>query len=242
MADKDVLLELQQAIKSRQSVVFLNGGEPCATLSAATHLRLSNDTVIPKSSPTRIRRAANDITDWKAHPEAFYSAGAIYIAWVSKDASVADYLKQAREAGLVAFVSVTDRKFVVDWLEGRIQEHDRIVPLAGKLLDCEHEMTFVLIQRFTGEAGPQTPQRTNISLPDSSPSRGANVTATKTPEKRSYIPDAQDVQVVKKIKLGEIELRDSRTVLRGSKLNVAQFNTRGLILRLTNCGYRTFRL
>ena len=34
------------------------------------------------------------------------------------------------------------------------------------------------------------------------------------------MPDAADVEVVKKIHLGEIELRDHNTVLRGIKNNV----------------------
>jgi parafibromin len=45
-------------------------------------------------------------------------------------------MKQARECGLiVGFVSVTERKNVVDWLEGRISDSDRIVPLTGEVLD-----------------------------------------------------------------------------------------------------------
>jgi parafibromin len=41
-------------------------------------------------------------------------------------------MKQARESGLaVGFVSVTERKSVVDWLDGRTANHLNIVPLAG---------------------------------------------------------------------------------------------------------------
>jgi parafibromin len=43
---------------------------------------------------------------------------------------------------------------------------------------------------------------------------------TASPKKREYVPDAKDVQTVKKIKLNEIELRDRTTVLRGIKSNV----------------------
>ena len=39
-------------------------------------------------------------------------------------------MKQARENGLaVGFVSVTERKGVVDWLEGKIVDSERIAPL-----------------------------------------------------------------------------------------------------------------
>jgi parafibromin len=37
------------------------------------------------------------------------------------------------------------------------------------------------------------------------------------------VPDAADVEVVKKIRQGEIELRDHNTVLRGIKNNVRAF-------------------
>jgi parafibromin len=41
-------------------------------------------------------------------------------------------MKQTRENGLaVGFVSVTERKGVVDWLEGKVPDSDRIVPLVG---------------------------------------------------------------------------------------------------------------
>jgi parafibromin len=81
------------------------------------------DNVFPKSSPTRYRKAGGD----------FYSIEAIYLAWLLKDATGAEYMKQTREHGLtVGFVSVTERKHVVDWLEGRTSDQDRVVPL-----DCE---------------------------------------------------------------------------------------------------------
>jgi parafibromin len=41
-----------------------------------------------------------------------------------------------------------------------------------------------------------------------------------TPLKRRYVADSHDVEVVKKIKQNEVELRDRNTVLRGTKANV----------------------
>lgn len=41
-------------------------------------------------------------------------------------------MREARENGLnIGFVSVTDRKAVVDWLEGRVADLASIVPIAG---------------------------------------------------------------------------------------------------------------
>lgn len=60
---------------------------------------------------------------------------AVYFAWSNKDAGSADYFRHARENGLAVglFVSVTERKGVVDWLEGKVPDLDNIVPLA-----CEY--------------------------------------------------------------------------------------------------------
>lgn len=81
------------------------------------------DNAFPKSSLTRYRKAGGD----------FYSLEAIYLAWLLKDVTGADYMKQTREYGLTfGFVSVTERKHVVDWLEGRTSDHDRVAAL-----DCE---------------------------------------------------------------------------------------------------------
>ena len=42
-------------------------------------------------------------------------------------------MKLARESGLaVGFVSVTERKSLVEWLEGKLATHERIAPLVGE--------------------------------------------------------------------------------------------------------------
>jgi parafibromin len=67
------------------------------------------------------------------NPQDFFSIEAVYLAWLLRDAPGAEYMKQARESGLaVGFVSVTERKSVVDWLEGKIPDHERIVSLVGE--------------------------------------------------------------------------------------------------------------
>lgn len=47
---------------------------------------------------------------------------------------------------------------------------------------------------------------------------------SSSPTKRKYIPDAQDLDIVKKIKQNEVELRDRTTVLRGIKANVGHLS------------------
>jgi len=49
---------------------------------------------------------------------------------------------------------------------------------------------------------------------------------TTTPLKHRYVADVHDVEVVKKIKQNEVELRDRNTALRGTKANVRKDFTR----------------
>jgi parafibromin len=126
----DSLAALRSAIKAKSSITYVTGSEQTQSLSAASHLVLSPSVSLLKSSPTRFRRPGSSSSDPSTKPEDFYSTEAIYIAWLLRDASGAEYMKQARESGLaVGFVSVTERKSVVDWLEGRTSSHPNIVPL-----------------------------------------------------------------------------------------------------------------
>lgn len=113
-------------------------------------------------------------------------------------------MKQARENGLaVGFVSVTERKGVVDWLEGIVADSDRISPLA-----VEASTPPGTPSRAAQRALPTTPQKSTQAEP-----------LTSSPSKRRYVADPQDAEVVKRIKQNEVELRDPNTVLRGVKPN-----------------------
>jgi parafibromin len=125
---------------------------------------------------------------------------AVYLAWLLRDAPGAEYMKHARENGLVVgFVSVTERKNVVDWLEAKTSDYERIAPLSEE-----------------STTPPGTPPRTSLTL-TSSPSK--TQPASASPPKRRYVADSQDAEVVKRIKQNEVELRDRNTVLRGVKSN-----------------------
>lgn len=174
-------------------------------------------------------------SDPSSNPQDFFSLEAVYLAWLLRDASGAEYMKQARENGLaVGFVSVTERKSVVDWLEGRIADLERITPLT-----CTYLVLISPVQRVDevwihclAEAGsttpPGSPPRSFLaSASGSFPAPSASLSASRSldslasPPKRRYVPDHADMEVVKKIKANEIELRDRNTVLRGVKQNVS---------------------
>lgn len=128
-SEEDPLLALRQAVKAKDTITYSQNGDPCPNLLDATHIVVSPTCTLSKSAPTRYRKPGVSMV---AGPDGFFSVEAVFLAWLLQSAPGADYMKQARENGLaVGFVSVTERKNVVDWLEGKITDHERIVPLVG---------------------------------------------------------------------------------------------------------------
>lgn len=124
----DELHCLRQAIKNRDPITYTNSDGPSVSLLTATHFLFPPAITLPKSNPTRWRKPGITVA---SSPSDFFSVEAVYLAWLLRDAPGAEYMKQARENGLaVGFVSVTERKSIVDWLEGRIADHESIVPLS----------------------------------------------------------------------------------------------------------------
>ncbi|KAG5637917.1 hypothetical protein H0H81_002678 [Sphagnurus paluster] len=196
----DALSSLRQAIKSKDPITYSNSDGPCSSLSSATHLLVSS-IPLPKSSPTRYLKTG---VTTASGPSDFFSVEAIYLAWLLRDAPGAEYMKQARENGLaVGFVSVTERKNVVDWLEGRVSTSSRIVPLT-------------LAESTTPPGSPRQPPVHTASTTSQKPHSEHQ---SSSPSKRRYVADNKDIEVVKKIKQNEVELRDQNTVLRGIKPN-----------------------
>jgi parafibromin len=129
----DALFVLQQAIKSQTPITYSKDSEPTPSLLSATHIVISPGYSFSKAFPTRYRKPGTSSNDPSSKPQDFFSIEAVYLAWLLRDAPGAEYMKQARECGLaVGFVSVTERKNVVDWLEGKIPDHERIASLAGE--------------------------------------------------------------------------------------------------------------
>lgn len=129
----DALLALRDAIKSQSLITYATPTgttEPTLLAAASLVLPLSPPVTLAKSTPTRFRKsgAPPTSTDPTATPNDFFTVEAVYLAWLLREAPGAEYMKQARENGLaVGFVSVTERKGLVDWLEGRASEHQQII-------------------------------------------------------------------------------------------------------------------
>ncbi|THH21489.1 hypothetical protein EW146_g112 [Bondarzewia mesenterica] len=218
MSSQDALSALRNAVKSKYQIKGVDSDNvPSPTLLLATHLQLSDTLTLPKSTPTRLRRPGSTESDPSVHPDTFFSLEAVYLAWLSRDATGAEYMRQARDSGLaVGFVSVTERKNVVEWLEGKVSHLDNVVP--------------AITESTTPPGTPppaayfRTHGRTDAfsSFPQSSSSSHAHHAGHGdmfSPSKRRYVPDVQDLEVVKKIRQNEVELRDRNTVLRGIKPN-----------------------
>ena len=119
MADvSDPLLALREAIKSKSSITFSKDGAPVPSLASATHIHLSPSLTLPRSTPTRWKKTGNET----------YTLDALYLVHQLQGASGGEYMKQARENGMtVGMVSITERKAVLDYLEGRIEDHPSII-------------------------------------------------------------------------------------------------------------------
>ena len=151
-SNSDVLLALRQtvSVKGRKpQIIFKKGSATVSSFKEATHLVLANDLTVPKDAPTRLRKPGTSSTDPQANPQDFISLGAVYLAWKLREAPGADYMKQVRENGYTTgFVSVTERKGVVDWLQNKSQTLSGLVSDQG-----ECPVTAMLVMTSVREEG-----------------------------------------------------------------------------------------
>jgi len=135
----DILYSLRQSIKSKFEIGFVKGTEPHPTLAGCTHITVTPTLTVPRTAPTRWRRpeqanapSSAPATDPTAEPDRFFSVDAIVLAWQARDGSVAEYLRQARD--VARNVPLTERKNVVDWLDGKVKDTDHIAALIQGML------------------------------------------------------------------------------------------------------------
>ncbi|KAI0035002.1 RNA polymerase II-associated protein [Vararia minispora EC-137] len=215
----DALDALRDAVRADAAVVPTDAsGAPAPSLRDATHLRLGAGPVLPKSTPTRLRKAGSSARDPAAAPGDFFSLEAVYVAWALRDASGADYMRQAREGGLlVGFVGVTERKGVAEWVEGTVPTLAQIVPAGTGACSTTPPSSptasayFHTLSRYS-KASAGKPLSSSRGAFQSSDSLATSAT------KRPYVLDTADADIVKRIRKTEIELRDHNTVLRGVKI------------------------
>ncbi|KAG9001585.1 accessory factor associated with RNA polymerase II [Tulasnella sp. JGI-2019a] len=204
-----VLLSLRAAIRDKQPISYLKNGTPCSSISEATHIAISPNLTLPKTAVTRWRRpldpsaaSASVAMDPALEPHRFFPLDAILITWTTRHDNAATYMRQATTE-VQAYVSLTERRTVLDWLEAKIPDPEKLASLAQE------------------STTPKSPPPSTLGLPPVSPSKqeGTSAAPRVAGTKRSYVPDAADLDAVKKIRANEIELRDRNTVLRGVKIN-----------------------
>ena len=234
----DPLETFRAAVSAKYDIKpVIASGAPASSLRAATHLRLSTVVTFPITTPTRLRKVGSSATDPASEPDGFFMLDAVYLAWSLRDTPGGEYMKQAREHGFPAggFVGLTERKSIVDWLKRVVTVLDSIVPLSGMFFFI-FESTSVpfhperTLESTTPPGSPPSVSRHlptpsssvphTQTLPSTSTRPRGDAGPTSSPPKRRYVPDTADVEVVKKIRLSEVELRDRNTVLRGIKNNV----------------------
>ena len=108
-------LDLLQFPTAAPSPLDLSQATKVHALADATHIQFPSPTptILPKSTPTRWQVAAGEDPN-----AATYPLDALLFAFLHRDDSVAEYIKASRDAG-VEFVTVTDRRLVLDWLSGK---------------------------------------------------------------------------------------------------------------------------
>ncbi|KAH9958508.1 hypothetical protein BGW80DRAFT_1439042 [Lactifluus volemus] len=214
MSATDPLDTLRAAVSANHDITTVNAsGAPAGSLRTATHLRLSATTTLPKNAPTRLRKPGSSGIDPTSHPDGFFMLEAVYLAWLLCDTP----------AG--GFVSLTERKSIVDC----VNNLGNIIPLLGVssfLSDVVHSQQTLTRLGSTRSPPPFVHRRLPASssstthtqvLSSTSTRQRGDVGATTSPSKRRYVPNSTDVEVVKRIRQGEVELNDHNTVLRGVK-------------------------
>lgn len=114
-AAHDPLDLLIASIKSElPSQLVTAASEPTDTLSLATYISFPQQSGEPinlvKDTPTRYTSKAGSLNE-------FYNLAQIWLAWTERESGVRDYLVKG-QAGGSGYVSVADRRGVVEFLQG----------------------------------------------------------------------------------------------------------------------------
>ncbi|WOO77591.1 Cell division control protein 73 [Vanrija pseudolonga] len=201
MASTDPLDLLRQSIAtpSLAAALLTDAGAPADALPDASSFSFpqpdgKDAVIVPKDAPTRYAR-----TDAR---DDFYSVGQLWLAWTERDTGVREYLMKGQAAG-VGYVAITDRRGVVDFLQG---SSDGGVRVLGKGED----------PKAAAAAAPAADTAAAPASAEAGPSRSAPAA------KRKYEVNIADRDFCKKLRAEEVELKDRNTVLRvssGGKVN-----------------------
>ncbi|KAH7908366.1 hypothetical protein BJ138DRAFT_1103572 [Hygrophoropsis aurantiaca] len=219
----DPLLALRDATKSNTPITFVTSSDaPTESLANAAYILLGSsangsEAKFSKSAPTRYSKLGA--------PHEFYTLEALYLAWALRALHGAEYMKQTREAGVaVGFVSVTERRGIVEWLEGQGAEDAggriAVIGVIGAQARGD-EAKGENIAEFESIIPPGIPPPHStafaLMLKSSTTKQQLSSTAATTTPSKTPSSAYPDIEVVRRIREQEVELKDRNTVLRGSK-------------------------
>ncbi|KAF8259841.1 hypothetical protein EI94DRAFT_1812644 [Lactarius quietus] len=126
---------VRAAISSKCEITPLaSTGTPAGTLRSATCLRLYSTTTTEERANLSTKPGAARRT--RARSQTVFSCSGQRVSPAASDTPNGKYMGQAREYGFPAdgFVSLMERKIVVDWLRLSLSALDSIIPLCGASL------------------------------------------------------------------------------------------------------------
>lgn len=196
-ASSDPLLLLRDAIiNSAEVVLKSSAGQQVDKLADCTEISLppyTPSTTFPRTTATRYLQT----TSGNVALAPRYQLQAVLFAYIARDETVGNYIRQAKEAGVTTFVSVTDRKPAVEWITGKAP----IDSLGAKLAPL-------------GSSGDDTVTSTDDSTAASALKRQADGTAVlggdakvtegaashAVPAKRQrFVPNVDDQEKIKRM-------------------------------------------
>lgn len=133
----DPLELFRAALSSASPPTLLNAAsEPASSLSSAAYISF------PQSGADLINLVPSTSTRYTSKPgqrTEFYTLAQIYLAWSEREAGVREYLEKGQAEG-AGYVSVADRRGVVDFLEGRNDATERVVKAGEGAGDNESKL------------------------------------------------------------------------------------------------------
>jgi parafibromin len=139
MATLDPLDLFRQSIRlSLPPLLLTTSSDPAPTLPLSTYISFpqpDNAAAISilKSTPTRY--TSKPASDGVASDE-FYTLGQIWLAWTERESGVREYLMKGQTGGM-GFVTMTDRRGVIEYLQGENEGGGRVVPVGGEIGELE---------------------------------------------------------------------------------------------------------
>lgn len=107
--------------------------EPCESLAEAAYISFPQ----PSSSESihLIKDSTTRYTSKAGSNDEFYTLAQLWLAWTERESGVRDYLVKG-QAGGVGYVSVADRRGVVDYLQGEGDGAGRVLTKGQDRCEC----------------------------------------------------------------------------------------------------------